>query len=517
MSRIGDELRSSAGPHGDAVAATLASTAVPADLARAARTRRRTRGVRAALVGTAGVAVVATGAWMLAPEPPLPAMQVADGTVAPDVAPMPPDFGMDVCSSSMEPYVPWAEPGVALASDEVRDLGILIDAHLFSMDADAWNGPESVTEHEQGEAVMLEHAPSDSSSGDMVGVQFEFTWPGDQLYEVEALAFLVSQDRVHSPMMSWPMNVLTEEPLWVSGDGADYDSGADRSSLALVSLIQPGVCHYQSTAATRPIPPGPAELHTLVQVKDESGEPLVTFVDAQGLDGTTVDYAPQPGDPTTPEPTASASPVTQAQIDAVLDTRANLEPVPSVQAVIRDAIAQQGAPLSEAGDGIIQRRPGEILGATPLDDRVLTFDYGEDPERSLLPPAPSTVSMEVLESGGSASFDQSWDGRAVATDGTLMFLDSDGVVVGRVDAYFEAPADIDGDGDVDSEGATGGWMIWNDGTDIEGTVGSLEEGETYTVVGQTMLYDPAAMPEEVAATGVNEVWAWGLMGETTIE
>lgn len=466
MSELGEELRRNALARQRAESGVHAGDA-PVVMERAQKRRsRRMRFVGSA--GVVGVLALGAGAWMLAPEPPLPAMQVADGVVSADVPPIPPQFqGLSCFERGIDPYVPWAEPGVTLSSEDVRNLGIRVDATAFLMD---W-GTETRTaeEVEPGTPVTLA-APEDYLSRNLVGVQFDVSWDGDALYQVDATAIATSGGRVVSALGGWGTEELwgEEPPEFI----AEKTSIPGRSAVSLASFPDYVSCALSvpgssGEAGDAPVPAGELELHTLVQIKSEAGQPLATFVDALGLDGTTLRY-----DDGKPEEPLEIAPIEPSELEAQAAQRSRLEPVKSFEATMRDALEVSGAPLREIGVGFIPSGHYCAVPEIPLLDQIALplVDDSADQAGSLAGVLPAELPLSTLTRQGVVELDIDQDSPMSpgSIDSQLVFLDERGSAVALQAVYYGSTGNV----------ATLDFEDWNGCSDIDG----LEVGRTYEVV-----------------------------------
>ncbi|WP_061961546.1 hypothetical protein [Demequina flava] len=467
MSDLGDALWREAEARADASGDRVGNAAGVADAARRAR-GRRVRGAGA--MGLVGVVAVGAGAWMLAPEPPLPAMQVADGVVSADVPPVPPDFrGLTCYEEGFEPYVPWAEPGVTIASAEVQDLGIHVDATPYLLE---WGDNEVDAEELEPGGVVNLAVPEDLiERPELLAVQFDVSWDSDALYQVAATAFVTAGERVVSEMGGW------DAEGWWGGDRPDFLAEAaaqdGMSSVSLTSVPDHVSCAVNISGdfddqADVPVPAGQLELHTLVQIKSEDGEPLATFVDAVGLDGTSVQY----GDGA-PEDPMVLDPIEPSELEYEALQRSMLEPVASFDAALRDALEADGEPLREAGVGFVGgqyyqcARPGGRL----LDEPILPFAGDDASERrSLVGVLPAALPLDELKNQRVMEIEVPESSEVItgSMDAQLVFLDQDGVAVASHNVFYGNTGNA----------ATLDFEHWSDCADIA----ALEVGETYGVV-----------------------------------
>ncbi|GMA35244.1 hypothetical protein [Demequina litorisediminis] len=277
------------------VLALLSDTdALEAD-ARSARVGRRRRSWLRG--GAASIAVVAVAASFLTlrPPPPMPLIQAADGVVG-DAAIMRLDDQLrGMCDMGLEPtpHVPLAGPGVAIASEDVRDLGIEMDARVVRV---AVGDSVEFTDVRTDGAVVVEGVPG--ANEPMTAVVITVSWRGDALYDVSAAGYLVAGDRLVSDISGWPM-VLTDTSTleWMGYSAVPaYDRVTDRTSISHMSYLDPmclgslDILLDSSGEWPYSAPDIPTSLHTFVQVRDESGEPLVTNQDALGWAETPVEF-----------------------------------------------------------------------------------------------------------------------------------------------------------------------------------------------------------------------------------
>ncbi|WP_061961545.1 hypothetical protein [Demequina flava] len=495
MSELGDALGSHATEHGDVVRHGLAPE-VAGDVARDAvrrRGRRLVTGTSAALV-----AVVAAGgtAWALAPEPPVPAMQVADAVVA-DVPPIPSDFRGETCSNVRpDPYVPWAAQGVTISSEDVREMGLEVTARLFEIDPS--DGSEDAVEVDPGTAIVFDESGSFEVIPDIAGVEFDISWRGEALYQVDATAILVSGERVMTPLSSWEAGILDADSGPTFPAESTYDPQTDTSRAVRTSIMQTGICGYGSSQTARPIPPGPASVHTLVQIKDEAGVPLATWVDSNGIDGTTVDFDTPPD----ASPVRTAEPVPDEERETVLAERAELEPVPSGEAVLRDLIAQEGEPLGEAQQGLVRQAICPAPDSMLLEEPVYEVtDFAVADGVTLLPPLPSEVPFGAVD-GGTVTIEEGARSSGISAQARVFFLDSTGAIAGLTNAVFTGRG----------YGGTWEFVDWEPCDDVSGLVA----GEAYTVVGQTQVWDERWVPTDLPQPAVWDIAAREVMGTVTL-
>ncbi|WP_084128801.1 hypothetical protein [Demequina sp. NBRC 110055] len=342
---------------GEQVAQALADPdALAVDMATARRRRRRRTTVR---TGTACVALVvaAASALTLRPEQPLPSIDASDGTVGEALIMRLDDRAGGSCGPSMnpEPYVPFGEPGVVIASDEVRDLGVEILARPLEV---AWASELTITEIGHDGVVALAEDPEQGLTSVVTAITV--SWDGDALYDVDAVAYMVSGGRLISATSAWPVDLSVFETGHWSFDSAVpmYDAAVDRSSITYMSQMEPSCLGTLGSTSGYPYlaPDLPTSLHTFVQVRDEDGTPLLTNTDAAGLDGTMVEF---PGfeeagltaalDPATPEEIADAEEAASREFAQV--------PHRSTAAEVRDLVADTGVPLSSATSGVRLQAP----------------------------------------------------------------------------------------------------------------------------------------------------------------
>ena len=359
----------------------------PQALARdAARLRaaRRRRGVSLG-IASAVVATAAAGAWAAWPTQP-DATDVATARVA-DLPVFDARADRSSCAPSTTPqaYVPWAADGVTVASEEVRGSGIAVATTALVTD-DADRGTLR-----RVEPLTAVDVPGSPAEGGSLIIDCDVTWTGDALYTVDAAAFLVVSGRVVSPVVGWYGDAEDRE---VSGGGSTvplYDADANTSSISVVSPVQPTCLAALPTSTWAcGAPAEPAQLHTVVQVQDESGAPLATFVDGAGLDGTTVAF---PGFLAGGALGVSLTQPTPSDVEAGRAAREQgVGAEPSAAAVMRDAVAARGVPLAQAGAGIglsgrcdvlesRASREGLDLPVVPIaDDRLSGFPDALPPE-----------------------------------------------------------------------------------------------------------------------------------------
>ncbi|GIG53819.1 hypothetical protein [Demequina activiva] len=390
------------------------SDAIAADAARvrAARRRRLGAGVGAGV----GAVLVGVGVTWVAWPSDAAAVDVASARVAQvPVFDARADRSSCVPSTTPEPYLPWAQPGVTVAAAPVRDSTIDVQA-IALVNEDAGGTLRRV---DPGAAVDVPGSPSE---GGALTVDFDVTWAGDALYTVEAAAFLVASGRVLSPAVGWYGDAEDRE---VSGGGSAvplYDPDADTSSISIVSPVQPTcLAATQSSSWSFGAPVEAAELHTVVQVRDESGAPLATFVDGAGLDGTTVAY---PGFLAAGAIGATTTQPTPTEVAAVRAARQQGEAAtPSPAALVRDAVAQEGVPLSQAGAGIAMSGRCDVLEAQVERDGLELPVVAVQDDR--LQDFPDQLPAETLRGSRSVDIPHNPGINPLRGDYTLLLLDID--------------------------------------------------------------------------------------------
>ncbi|WP_062071254.1 hypothetical protein [Demequina sediminicola] len=505
MTGLGDELESTARSHGADVARHLTGTdaAVAMSADAAAVRKRRTRvgiGTGAALTGA-----VALAAWLVAPEPPLPAMQVDDAIVA-DVPPIPTDFqGMTCDVVENQAYVPWAEPGVTIASDDVRDLGITVNASLWDFNQGAAAASESEvpdrdwTSVEAGTDHTINGLPNPFEPGRSLSVIFDISWEGEAHFEVDAAAFAVAQNRVVTRLGSVDARYVgvTEVEEFQQAATPAEDG---RTLVQRIALIDASNCLSGAGSGELMGYLGATEIHTVVQVKNEDGEPLVTYVDSNGIDGTTLEWvAPSPTGMTFTFP-----PVEPDEVEQLRAERAQLTPVPSSAAIIRDAAAKDGAPLQELGEGFASYEMCPSTDLRVLEEPVIPS--GQDPDaepRRTLPPLPDSLSLAAVQEGGTVQISEGSPEPGLSLWAWLYFVDEAGDTAGVTPAIFSGV------------GYGGGWefQAWEGCS----TTANLDAGQEYTVVGEAQSFAPWWTDPELPGVDFFDLVSRAVVGDTTLE
>ena len=392
--------------------------AFSADTARVRAARRR-RGMVAGAGGAVGLVVLAGVTWAVWPSDAGSADVESARIAGVPVFDARADRSSCVPSTTPQAYVPWASAGVTVADEAARDSAIDVEAVAL------------VTEDAGGALRRVEprvqvDVPGSPSEGGSLTVDFDVTWSGDALYTVEAAAFLVASGRVLSPVVGWYGDAEDRE---VAGGGSAvplYDAASDTSSVSVVSPVQPTcLAATESSSWSFGAPVEAAELHTVVQVRDESGAPLATFVDGAGLDGTTVAY---PGFLAAGAIGATMTQPTPTEVAAARAARdESLPAVPSPAALVRDAVVQRGVPLEQAGAGIglsgrcdvleehVVSQGLELLVVPVADDRLQDF--------------PDQLPAETLRGSRSVDIPHNPGVDPLRGDYTLLLLGLDGGAV----------------------------------------------------------------------------------------
>ncbi|WP_084099510.1 hypothetical protein [Demequina sp. NBRC 110051] len=372
--------------------------ALAVDVATASRRRRRRTTVR---TGTACVAIVAAAASALTlrPEQPLESMAAADGTVGEALIMRLDDRVGGYCGASMnpEPYVPFGEPGVVIASDEVRDLGIEIVARPLEL---TWEAELTITETGHDGVVSLAEDPEQGLTSVMTAITV--SWDGDALYDVDAVAYMVSGGRLISATAAWPVDLSVLETGQWSFDSPVpvYDAAEDRSSITYMSQMEPSCLGTLGASEGYPYlaPDLPTSLHTFVQVRDEDGTPLLTNTDAAGLDGTMVEFPgfDQAGLTTALEP-ATPEEIEDAEVAAARE----FPQVPhrSTAAEVRDLVADTGVALSSAASGVRLQAPCVANARAVAGDGV---------DMPVVPTEVADVSLPTTLPRGAVTGDEWW-------------------------------------------------------------------------------------------------------------
>ncbi|MDE0571823.1 hypothetical protein ON058_00140 [Demequina sp. B12] len=505
MSDLGDALERVAQEPGTRVAAQRDETATVIARTRTARTRRA---IQTGVGAVASVAVLAAAGWMLAPEPPLGAMAVADGVVA-AVPPLPPELeGMGCDFGALNPYVPWAEPGVTLSSEDVKDLGIEVDATAYLISGLYSEEPE-VTPVDRGHVSVDGSIAEHGLREEVLLVEFDVRWSGDALYAVDAAAIMVAQGREISAPSSWAGSAVHDGAFSLSGSPAfEYDAATNTTRHVRTSHSSMETCLTDWNSDSHQYVDGPAQLHTLVQIKDEDGVPLATFVDANGFDGTTVTEVPD--DNATP---VELTPVEDMELELLQRARSGLRPQASTAAVLRDAVEAYGIPLEPGTVGITtENRQCADLGSRPFEQPLLPFETADTTfHTDGIPEFPSTIAHSTLtaRTSGSGTVESSYFDETVDRyeDLYLQYVDSTGVVVAGHQAYYSHS----------SSGAHWDMQDYGSCRELDGLVA----GETYTVIGDTWLQSDSGVPSELRANLPRDLaWSLGMrmvLGDVTIE
>ncbi|WP_084099509.1 hypothetical protein [Demequina sp. NBRC 110051] len=488
---------------------------VSADIAASARRRRRLTTVR---TGTACVAIVAAAASALTlrPEPPLPAGTSADGVVR-DMRVMEPTWnggraswsGGEWCypTTDPDPYLPRAERGVTIASDNVRDDDIRVEGRILRYDDIGYEFEDAAIEPG---ALIVDESTTYNSQANGHSVALEVSWTGDALYQVDAGAQLVASGRAISPVYGSPRDLRR---AWDYSSAAwlpRYDPATDRSTVTFVSPLVPYCLGDDQTSAGMDsflAPDLPAEIHTAVQVRSEDGEPLATFIDAAGLDGTTIEFQGYADlsdtiDLTPPGPEELAEAAEQR------DARPLIVPTPSLLAQVRDQVREQGTALAEAGAGARLVAGCEDVAAqlewdgADLSVIPATADLGEI---AWLRDFPGELALEGLRGGTvweapDTPLEGSWAVDSLA----LYLLDSDGALVAQAPLDLEWTFDSEGLPDevsrISSYGGAGGCQDVDELT--PGTYRALVVDQDNS----TAVFDYPSMPVPTEAAGVMVAW-----------
>lgn len=275
---------------------------------------RHGRRRRAALQGGAALvaaAVIATGAWLVpawgndrdsAPAGPtswdgsMTDARIGDAETLPDFYPghrgVRFTYGMSdadldalFCSG---PYDPPAAPGLTIRDESVRDLGISVSTNIVLADYSGSHG--FYTPYTPGAPLTLS---SDIRPSLHIGV----TWQGSRVLGVTAYFALVSEGGIvrSLPTLSIHADGKPDEALHFTDY---YDSSTGLTSVPEAFDMNPYSCPalgedglleprvpvalqdgYNFYASAN----GDYTLHVVVQVTDEDGVPLATFVDADEL------------------------------------------------------------------------------------------------------------------------------------------------------------------------------------------------------------------------------------------
>ncbi|MDE0571825.1 hypothetical protein ON058_00150 [Demequina sp. B12] len=424
MNDLFDSLHSRAQEHGTAMSARLD----PQAAARAAHGRiargRRHRVQLQALAVVAALGLVGAGTWLSQPHHPEPAAELKSARIGQtDI--VPDGFEGMGCwgvGTGAPAYVPWTEPGVTIASEDVLNLGLEVDATYYQWgmpgtegDAEAFDPGKSLN------ADWTFGTGGDSAEG-AFGAQFAVSWAGDAHYTVDAVAFLVADGRVVSDFYGFQTPIVGDVP---ATDGRGYNADTHTTTRYQTVTINTANC-LRTTDETNPqalVPPADAVMHTLVQVKDEHGVPLATYVDANGLDGLTVTY-PQA---VAAGHGASIDLVTDDEVTAIRAERERIAPVPSATLDLVTALDTSGQPLSSVGSGLSGVPLCGVEMAKPLDQPVI-------PVAVDIPDLPASFSRDdfqpVLTDDGLAQDVLADGNQPVPTEATLYFVDSDGDAAG---------------------------------------------------------------------------------------
>ncbi|WP_084079223.1 hypothetical protein [Demequina sp. NBRC 110057] len=491
MNDMGNALRRATARTSESVAATLGEDATVATTASAIRRGRMVRTSAQATAAVVGIGVIGAGAWYFAPRQVEPA--TVDDAVVRSVSPVPEDGSTVLCTGDAAdgtlPYVPWDEPGVWIADESVRDLGIEVSADmLIDSDVDGtWEVAEPGGTVDRG-AVEIPDTDGDTVE-QAVNAQFRVSWDGDATYGVTAVAVLESDGRLVNTPVLWPLDVFASGDNALTQTWPQYDDGSDRTTTASLSQLDSS-CLIGALAEGGIMAPasGEATVHTLVQVRDENGAPLATFVDAQAIAGTTVTFSSIVEHGATVDIPA----VTEAETAAIEDQRAGFAAAPPTHADAQDLISATGVPLAEAGAGMALAQTCEAEVESAVDPRVAPLD----PE---LPPVPGQVSLSGLGVGAPVIVDgePSADAWYIDAPQQWIFL-KDGAVVGNVSASLsieEAAGDeVDGVG----IGVRAAWYPYVD--DACGGVSRLTPGDFDLV----MVAQGWVPPEAIELWGVED-------------
>ncbi|WP_084128800.1 hypothetical protein [Demequina sp. NBRC 110055] len=478
------------------------------DIGAATRGRRRRTAVRA---GTACVALVAAAASALTlrPEPPLPAGTSADGVVR-DMAVMASTWdGGEWCYPSTEPdpYLPRAERGVSIASDDVRDADIRVEGRILRTDDAGYEFEE--TKLEQG-ALIADESTTYNFGADVHIVALEVSWAGDALYQVDAGAQLVASGRAISPVVGTPRDMRQTWDYSSAARLPRYDPTTGRSVVTFVSPLIPYCLGDDPTAAGMEsflAPDLPAEIHTAVQVRSEDGEPLATFIDAAGLDGTTIEFHGY-ADLNDTIDLAPPGPEEVAAATEQRDARPRISPTPSLPAQVRDLVREQGTALAKAGAGArLVADCQDVAAQLASDGADLSVIPATTDLRQIawLRDFPDELSLDGLR-GGTVweAPDTPLEGSWASDSLTLYLLDSGGALVAQAPLDLERtfgseglPEDVSR---ISSYGGAGGCQDVDELT--PGTYRAL-------VVDQhnaTAVFDYQSMPVPTEAAGIMVAW-----------
>ncbi|MFV0286937.1 MAG: hypothetical protein ACK5IM_11230 [Demequina sp.] len=490
--------------------------ALEADATSARIGRRRRSLLRG---GAASIAVVAVAASFLTlrPPPPMPLMQAADGMVG-DAAIMRLDDQLrGMCDMGLEPtpHVPLADPGVAIASEDVRDLGIEMDARVVRL---TWGTTVALSDVPVDGAITVDGAPGARES--MTATVITVSWPGDALYDVSAAGYLVAGDRLISDISGWPMALTDNSAVeWMGYNAVPaYDRATDRSSISHLSYLEPmclgalGASWGTGDEWPYSAPDIPTSLHTFVQVRDESGVPLVTNQDALGWAETLVEF---PGyeeagkvakvTPLTPEELLAAEEEAAAAIPQV--------PHASLAAKVRDETARVGEPLTEVGTGVRLLAPcaataealkasGGVLTVVPTDAEPLGF--------------PGELPLEVVvgdDQWGIADEDAEFpeEGSYWTQSAQMVFLDT---VTGEVATVFGATVDFATD-DTTGEMTDVAGLSRDTAVDC-GPAPDVDPGTYRVLMAMEYVGYPVAGIDEVGGSLYGYVASWVDVGDVTL-
>ncbi|WP_062077640.1 hypothetical protein [Demequina globuliformis] len=484
MNDMFDGLHRSAARHGETMAARMDPDAVAERThdAIAAGRRRRTQGHAALAI--AAVGLVGAGVWAVQPHHPEPADELVDARVG-TVDVVPGDFGDMGCFRDGAPaYVPWTEPGVTIASEDVLRLGLQVEATFYR-----WGEGDNVEAFDPGphfDASRSAHGDVDPVGW---GAQFTVSWEGDAPYTVEAAAFLVSEGRVVSDFYAWDSPIVGDV---APQDWKGYAAPSNTTTTYVGADVNTANClRGDGDDPVGLVPAEQAVVHTLVQVQDEAGVPLATYVDANGIDGLTVSYP----DAVEAGLGVDIEPVTDDEVVAERARRADIGPTAPAEVALAEALASDGQPLEQAGAGLSGPSKCGVPVAEPVAQAVLPVDVD-------VPPAPATVSLSELHADPAAAAEVTEP--TFGTPGVLHFIDQDGDQVGHMPATFGP------DGDA--------WVI-----DVTPALCAEVQGivpGTYTVVAEV---------GEVASVIGQQTWntfweinhadpvAWAVIGTTVVE
>ncbi len=488
---------------------------VSADIAASARQRRRRTAVR---TGSACVAlgVAAASALTLRPESPLPAGTSADGVVR-DMRVMEPTWnggratwnGGEWCylTTDPDPYLPRAERGVTIASDNVRDDDIRVEGRILRYDDTGYEFEDAGIE--QG-ALIADESTTYHGTANVHTVALEVSWTGDALYQVDAGAQLVASGRAISPVYGSPRDLRQAWDYSSASWLPRYDPASDRSVVTFVSPLIPSCLGDDPTAAGTDsflAPDVPAEIHTAVQVRAEDGEPLATFIDAAGLDGTTIEFQGY-ADLNDTIDLAPPGPEELAEAAEQRDARPLIVPTPSLLAQVRDQAQEQGTALAEAGAGARLVAGCEDVAAQLESDGAdlsvipATADLSEI---AWLRDFPGELSLEGLR-GGTVweAPDTPLEGSWAVDSLTLYLLGSGGTLVAQAPLDLERNYDSEGLPDevsrISSYGGAGGCQDVDDLT--PGTYRALVVDQ----YNSTAVFDYQSMPVSTEAAGAMVAW-----------